>query len=293
MRKSIIKSILLLPIVLISFIDVKADNYYYTNINGVKMSEEQYNKIINIFSEKRASVLTQEQFDKYINGEVVSSQTIYQKVKNTKEEILSMNYISKEEYDHAPETENVCDDIKISNRSSDYGYIETTYKRFSVSLIDFDDNQFELIGDLLWKRVPTCRSYDVYAFRLNHMSYSGVVGIQTYFVGDSHTDIYYNSSSQGYKSASNGAGFSMNLKDDSNITSFDMTLMATLAINNFNSSTAHVYITYQHAITNLSRTTSMSYTFDPLGLGDVVFYNNTNISQKYDDMDGIHLMTPI
>lgn len=287
--KNVLPGVLILMLSIL-VVNVKAESYYI-NSNNVEMSELEYQKMITIFNKQKTDLLTQEEFAKFNNYKIASNQTIYQRVKNTDKDIISEEYITEEEYNNAPDVEYLCEE-KETNRSSDYGYIETTYKRFSVSLLEFT-NDYNLSALLTWKRVPACRSYDVFAFRLNHMTYSNVYGVQAYYVGTAYTNISYNSSSPGYKSATNGAGFSMNLKDDSNITSFDMYLTADLVISDYNSSTAHVYTTYQHAITNLSRATSMSYTFNALGLGDVVYYNNTSISQKYDDMDGIHLTTPI
>ena len=294
MKRTIIFSLSILISFIFSFSNVKAE-LYYKNEKGVAMTKEQYDKIVEIFSDSIASIISQEKFDKYIHGNIVDHDAIYQKIKSDKNGVISSDYITQEEYYNAPNAEYLCEEEKTTRntKSSDYGYIETTYKRLDVDLLDFGNNNFTLIGELTWKKVPACRSYDVFAFRLNHMTYSDVGGIQTYYIGTAYTDISYDNSSPGYKSATNGAGFSMNLKDGSTITKYEMVIMADLAINDFNSSTAHVYTTYQHAITNVTRAQSMSYTFSAGGLGGVLLYSSTSLSQKYDDMAGIHLSTPI
>ena len=293
MKKEVIIYSLIAVSIIFSLLNVKAESYYI-NSNNVEMTKQQYNRIVNHFSENIASTISQEKFDKIINANMVDYDVIYQKIKSNKDGIILTEYISEEEYNASPDAEYTCKEEYLENtKSDDYGYIETTYKRFEVELLDFGNNDFVLLAYLTWKRVPACRSYDVFAFRLNHMTYSNVGGIQTYYIGTAHTDISYDSSSPGYKSATNGAGFSMNLKDGTTITKYEMVLMADLAINEFNYSTAHVYTTYQHAISSLSRADSMSYTFSAGGLGGVLLYSSTNISQKYDDMAGIHLSTPI
>lgn len=293
MKRTIIIIILMTVCVMINISYVKAEPFY-TNEKKVEMTEEQYNKIVSIFSENIASTINQERFDKYINSNIVDHGVIYQKVKSDKNGTISTEYITEEEYNNSSDANYLCEKNENGNtKSSDYGYIETTYKRFDVDLLDFGNNDFNLIGVLIWKKVPACRSYDVFAFRLNHMTYLDVSGIQTYYIGTAHTDISYSTSSPGYKSATNGAGFSMNLKDGSTITKYEMILIADLAINDFNSTTAHVYTTYQHAITNVTRAQSMSYTFSAGGLGGVLLYSSPSLSQKYDDMAGIHLSTPI
>lgn len=290
-RRSILIAVMLFLIILPN---VKADTNYVNN-NGIEITSQEYEKLLSIMPKSRIEQLTQDEFAKYINSKIVDQQVFYQRVRSSNKGIISEEYITEAEYNNAPNIEYICKDSKDdieNNRSSDDGYIETTYKRFSATLSDFG-NYFDFSSLLVWKKVPACRSYDVFAFRLNHMTYSNVVGVQTYYKGNSSTNIGYNSSSPGYKNATNGAGFSMNLKDDSDITEFNMYMAAELTINDYNSSTAHVYTTYQHAISSLTRTQSMSYTFSTAGLGNVVYYSNTNISHKYDDMAGIHLTTPI
>jgi hypothetical protein len=280
---------------LLGFTNINAESFY-TNINGVEMTEAQYIDVKNKLSETRAETLTQEQFDRIIQGTLVSGNTIYQETVSDQFGILSERYITREEYENAPEEGlSLCQGNIIGNEtnSSSSGYIETTYKRLNVALTDFGNNNFDVYGSLTWKRVPACRSYDIFAFRTNYMSYSNVYGIQTYFTSSNFTNISYNSSSAGYNSDTNGAGFSMNLKDDSNIVKFEMTLVADLSITNFNYSTAHVYTTYQHAQTDLTQAQSKSYYFSVGGLGDVVYFSNTIIRNKYDDMAGVHLTTPI
>jgi hypothetical protein len=295
MRKMAVKILFSSMLFAITFINVNAEAYY-TNLNGVEMTEAEYYNIVAKLSETRASTLTQEQFDKFKQGTIVDRNTLYQEIVSDENGIITERYISKEEYEKAPdEGKALCQEENTTsgNRTSSSGYIETTYKLLNVVLTDYGNNAFDLYGSLTWKRVPACRSYDIFAFRTNYMSYSTVNGIQTYFVGNAYTDISYNSSSAGYNYDSNGAGFSMNLKDGTSITKYEMTLYCELSINNFNYSTAHVYTTYQHAQTDLTQAQSKSYTFSAGGLGQVVYFSDTIIRNKYDDMAGVHLGTPI
>jgi hypothetical protein len=270
-------------------ISVNAEDAYYTNLNGVKMSESEYNTIRKIFSEQKTSILSQDEFDEYKNANIVNQDTIYQKAVYQDGQLVSSQEITEEEYNNAPEETTSCDIMPLSDDSSFY---ETSYKRLSVVLADFS-SYFRLTGDLTWKKVPVCRSYDVFAFRLTNMTYSSVVGSQIYFVGSKYTTIYYDSSSAGYKSLSNGAGFSMNLKDDSNITGFEMTLSAVLNVKETDATYAHAYTSYQHAQNDVTRAQSMNYTLDISGLGNVIYYSNTTIKNLYDGMNGIQLTTPI
>jgi hypothetical protein len=285
-----INLLIMMLVLTILMMNVNAETYF-TNSKGVEMTKEEYFKIVELLSETRADTITQEQFEHLLESAIIDRGTLYQKIISNEDGIISEEYISEEEYENASDTPVYVCDNNINNRVE--GYIETTYKRFNLTLSNFGNNDYEILGSLTWKRIPACRSYDVFAFRTNYMSYSGVYGIQTYYKGSNYTHINYNSSSLGYNSATNGAGFSMNLKDDTDITKFEMTLLASLAINNFNYSTAHVYASYQHAQSSVTQAQSLSYSFSAAGLGDVIDFSSSTISNKYDGMAGIHLSTPI
>ena len=47
------------------------------------------------------------------------------------------------------------------------------------------------------------------------------------------------------------------------------------------------YATYQHATTNVSLATSKSYSFNSTGLGGVLKFNTSQISNYYDGMEGV------
>lgn len=277
-----------------TFLNVNAEEVYYTNLNGVEMTETEYNRIVDMLSEQKASIITEDEFERLVSGNIVDNGTIYQKVMYDQDgNILYETEVSELEYNNAPEQNNFCENGNASVMSSSSGYHETSYKKLTVTLSDFGSNDFLLTANLHWKKMPYCRSYDVFAFMLTHFNYSNVTGTQTYYKNYMYNNITYNTSSSGYKSFSDGAGFSMNLKDDTDISSLDLTVMADLAINNFNYTTAHAYVSYQHAQNDLTQAQSKSYTLDIVGLGNVIYYSNYNISSIYDHMTGIELTTPI
>ena len=283
--------VLLLMSMIMGVLNVNAENIYYTNYNGVQMTKAQYDKMLKLFSEKKVSLLTEKEFEDYKDVKIINSDVIYEKEVFINEEYVYSEIVTKEEYENSNNINNSCDKV---TRSNDSDYYETSYKRLSSNLIE-DSNDFLLISYLTWKQVPACRSYDVFAFRLNHFSYvtNTVTGVQTYYVGNNYTNISYNVNSAGYKSFSNGAGFSMNLKDDTNITSFDLTITAQIAFDSYDYSEAHAYISYQHAQSSLSRTQSKEYSLSISGLGNVIYFSNLSIRNKYDGMAGTVLIAPI
>lgn len=289
MRKLFIKSTLIVVLVALLFCSysVSAKNIYYTNANGIEMSELEYDKLLQIFSETKIKYLTEEEFETYKDVNILMSDSIYQRVVSLNGEIISEEEVSEEEYNNASTSEST---PGIMRSVDDYGFYETTYKKLGISLSE--GNGILLTGTLSWKLVPYCRSYDVFAYRFNHFDYSGFSGSQVYVKSNGAYNINYNTSSAGYKALSNGAGVSMNLKDDSDITGFELTVLTHIAFNSSDYSQGHVYISYQHAQADVTRAQSMDYTLNISGYGNVVLFSDSSIANKYDQMSGIHLVVP-
>lgn len=268
---------------------VNASSVYYTNDLGVEMTELQYNKMLQFFSERRVKTVTQEEFDSLKDTTIVDSDAIYQKTTYENGEVIKEEIISEEEYNNAPTAEvNMPGEIV----PYDYKYVETTYKRLSGTLTQASSG-YKLVAAVSWKKIPVCRSYDVFAYRFNHFNYSGFGGNQTYYVNGNYNNIVYNTSSEGYKAQSTGAGVSMNLVDGSNITGYELTVATNLTLNTTSVSQAHAYVSYQHAQSDLTRAQSMGYTLNVSGLGNVILFSNSSIAGKYDGMGGIHLIATL
>lgn len=260
---------------------VDAKYVYYTNDVGVEMTELQYNKMLSIHSERYVSHMSQEEFDSYKDANIISSEAVYYKTTYENGVVVKEETISEEEYKAAPEGA-VSDGV--APLGSDSKYVETSYKKLNAVLTDLG-NSYKTVGVLTWKKIPYCRSYDVFAYRLSNLSYSGFSGSQVYYVNGQFNVIYYDTSSPGYKAQASGAGVSMNLVDGSNITGYELTIGTTLY-----GGSGHVYLTYQHAQSDLTREQSLGYTLSSSGLGGVVYFSNSTIAKKYDGMSGVHLV---
>lgn len=260
---------------------VDAKYVYYTNDVGVEMTELQYDKMVSLYSKRYVSHMSQDEFDTFKDANIVSSGAVYYKTTYENGVVVKEEAISEEEYNSAPE--GAVSDGVVS-MSSDTKYVETSYKKLNAALTDYG-NEYRLIGLLTWKKIPYCRSYDVFAYRLSNLSYSGFSGSQVYYVNGAHNNIAYDISSPGYKAQASGAGVSMNLVDGSNITGYELTLVTTLY-----GASGHVYLTYQHAQSDLTREQSLGYTLSSSGLGGVVYFSNSTIAKKYDGMSGVHLV---
>lgn len=268
---------------------IDAKNVYYTNELGVEMTELEYNKMLKIYSDRYVSMMTQELFDSLKDSNIISNEATYYKTSYKGGQVVTEEHISKEEYDKAPSS-NASNGV--NPLAGDEDYVETSYKKLVGTVVErVKGSTYYLIGSLSWKKVPVTRSYDVFAFRLNHFTHSGFSGEQAYSKNGAGNRIAYDLSSPGYKSFDNGAGVSMNLVDGSDILWYELSLLTNLYVNApSNIVQGHVYLTYQHAQSNLSREDSRNYVLSAGGLGNVLLFNSSSIGKKYDAMGGVHMI---
>lgn len=283
MKRFLKGGLLALVCALLMCAGVEAKYVYYTNEVGVEMTELEYEKMLKIYSERYVKHMSQENFDLYKNANIISGESVYYKTTYENGEVIAEEEITAEEYANAPE--GAISEPGIAPLSGDYKYLETSYKRLSGTLAEFTSTQYSLLGSLVWKKVPYCRSYDVFAYRLRNFSYSGFTGSQIYYVNGAYNNIDYDLASPGYKAQSNGAGVSMNLVDGSNITGYDLTIGTNLTT----SGKGEVYLSYQHTQSDVTREQSKGYTLNINGLGNVILFSNSTIASKYDGMGGVHL----
>ena len=262
----------------------------FTNTSGVSMTEAQANKIDTIFSEGYSKYISQEEFNKYIDAEIVSSDIKYSKITYKNDEFISEEDVTKEEFDNSKITTLQSESSTENEINRSYSdSVTTNYKSLSTTVINQSGN-YSIVNVLHWTQVPKYKSYDVFAFYLSNFSYYNVAGSQVYYNTTGSGGYNYNSSSAGYKSSSVGAGISMNLKDGSNITGYYLSLTANLTQSTGSHGTT--YVTYQHAKTDLTRAQAMSYTFSLGGLGNVLYYSNSAIMNSYDGMSGTIVYVP-
>lgn len=289
MKKVFEGGILVVLAVCLLSMNVEAKNVYYTNNLGVEMTQLEYNKMTQIFSERRVSDVTAEEFELYKDANIVSSDVVYEKtIYDLDGNILAKEAITEAEYNNASEAE--VSEGSIMPYGGDNKYVETTYKRLAGTLADFGSGRFQIVGSLSWKKVPVCRSYDIFAYRFNHFDYNNFAGTQLYYFNGTSSRIAYDTSSPGYKAQATGAGVSMNLVDGSNITGYELSVVTNLTKNSTTATQGHAYIAYEHAQSNLTREQSMGYTLSISGMGNVILFNSSSIAAKYDNMAGVHLI---
>ncbi len=113
-------------------INVHADDVYYTNKNGVGMTEEQYNFLGELYFDGYQEIITQDKFNKY----------------------LSMGLYGKKVYKKEIE------DFESSVESPKALIHETTAKKLTLAY-SCNDRFCGMVTGLQWKGFPKVLSYDV------------------------------------------------------------------------------------------------------------------------------------
>lgn len=276
--------ILLLGIILIPTTShAKEDErIYYTNLNGVSITEEQYNNLSKVFDENTIATMERRQIDYYKNNKNL-----------TKTE--SVKYVRIDEYfDHENnltnriETEvtekeamNYVNSIEKKSSAKSPSH-QTTMKKITISLVMGYSVKTITINNT-WLSIPSTKSYDVIAFRNGtgtSVSINSVSGYQHY----DNSTISYNTSSNNYKSTAGGCGISMNIVDS--VSSSLSNSMSVTIINN--STTYTAYGTYQHATSDVTLSQSKNYSISSSGLGGVLAFANSVIGY-YDGMQGVDI----
>lgn len=184
------------------------------------------------------------------------------------------NEITAEEFNNATTSTNCA----VENYPYCY---ETTYKRLYMATF-IKDNKYETELMLVWKQVPVVTKYDNFAVRwTSSASLYSISGYQDATKNGTKVETEYTSSSSNVKTASNGAGITMNMYDNAKSHTMGMHVI-------WSTNPGTVYATYQHARNSaITKTNAMSYTFSANGLGGVTYFSNATIRGYYDGMQGL------
>lgn len=308
MKNKIVIAILMgiFSMLLSTTVHAKSDIFYINN-NGIEMTEEQYNKLSKYFSDDIIQNMQYNQFEYEIEHEVKSfnydekyfvETTFFNK--NSEKLYTISNEITKEEFDSFDY--NKANNQKfyypalraVINDAGDPSYHETTAKSVGIGDVSFDHKNYRLFVQTNWKTNPIVKSFDVSAIRWTVNSNSTFTrdndfyGVQMCKNSSNEQLIQsYGQDSNNAKVFSNGVGVSMNIFDACN-----SDLHTQLDIYGELSGSMKIYGTYQHAVANVTLAQSKSYTLSSSGLGGVLYYSNSTIRNKYDNMQGVYADVP-
>lgn len=250
-----------------------------TNVKA-SISDEDYARLREIFSEYRLSIMSDEELERLANGELKVQEKLYQWTESING---TMTYV---EVDPDLYVE-INPENSASNFSTSIGttYYESNYKRIQIIDSYVGNNVHYVLLYTQWLVTPATKSFDVTAMRFEDATVvEGTQdGTQTYWSDGSYKHITYSSNGTNIRKQSNGFGISMNLVNDASY--FETDISADIKASNSN---ATVYGTYQHAVTNVTLEQSHSYNISHNGFGSVLNFA-TGVQNYYDGMQGVYV----
>ena len=285
-------------IIIISAVPAKAESYY-TNSQGVELSQAEYDKLTSAFDAEIVGLMKEETIKQALEDDLEPKiavsvyQIVFEKIDADGNVDTVTNTISKKMADKMLASSGDEAMPHVSTPSAEYN---TAMKKITMYYTNAGYNTTWFTIKNEWKKLPTIRSYDVIAVRPSRDCIIanediGKAAFEAHQVHDG-TDISYswNGEHVNYRSGlgngQGGVGVSMNL---SNTAQSSLSNLLTVRFTNYNSDILSVFGTYQHAVENVTLKQSTDYVFHGRGLGAVVKYNSDSIANKYDNTEGLHV----
>ena len=276
-----------LIIIFVPFGFVKAQNIsdnisYITNQNGVRISMIDYNLLTNIYSDAYIQTMTSEGYENFkaknINiNNLVKSEKYYKTVIDHLNNVVTNTEVTENEFNnYNPNIQT----LSVSN------FVETQYKKLSLTLSDNENGYGDIFVGLLWKMIPSTRAFDVIAVRYVGMSdVDGTQwGRQIWGTNGNYSYVEYGWNGTNINRQDNGFGISMNITNDSTINYLENYIESAVK---FNGNFQWAGASYQHATSNTTLAQSKSYTLAEDGKNGVILFTG-NIGSKYDNMPGVY-----
>lgn len=274
--------ILFVPFGFVKAQNISDDISYITNQNGVRISMTDYSLLTNIYSDAYIQTMTSEGYENFkaknINiNNLVKSEKYYKTVIDHLNNVVTNTEVTENEFNnYNPNIQT----LSVSN------FVETQYKKLSLTLSDNHNGYGDIFVGLLWKMIPSTRAFDVIAVRYVGMSdVDGTQwGKQIWGTNGNYTYVNYGWNGTNINRQDNGFGISMNITNDSTINYLENYIESAVK---FNGNFQWAGASYQHATSNTTLAQSKSYTLAENGKNGVILFTG-NIGEKYDNMPGVY-----
>lgn len=276
-----------LIIIFVPFGFVKAQNIsddisYFTNQNGVRISITDYNLLTNIYSNAYIQTMTNEDYENF-KAKNININNLVKSEKYYKTEIDHLNNVVTNTEVTENEFNNYNPNIQTLSVSN---FVETQYKKLSLTLSDNHNGYGDIFVGLLWKMIPSTRAFDVIAVRYVGMTdVDGTqYGRQIWGTNGNYSYVEYGWNGTNINRQDNGFGISMNITNDSTINYLENYIGSAVQ---FTGNFQWAGASYQHATSNTTLAQSKSYTLAENGKNGVILFTG-NIGEKYDNMPGVY-----
>ena len=274
--------ILFVPFGFVKAQNISDDISYIINQNGVRISMTDYNLLTNIYSDAYIQTMTNEDYENFkaknINiNNLVKSEKYYKTEIDHLNNVVTNTEVTENEFNnYNPNVQT----LSVSN------FVETQYKKLSLTLSDNHDGYGDIFVGLLWKMIPSTRSFDVIAVRYVGMTdVDGTqYGRQIWGTNGNYSYVEYGWNGTNINRQDNGFGISMNITNDSTINYLENYIESAVE---FTGNFQWAGASYQHATSNTTLAQSKSYTLAEDGKNGVILFTG-NIGSKYDNMPGVY-----
>ncbi len=247
-----------------------------TNINGIEITDEEYDDFIKIRSHEYIMTMNQEEYDKLKTLDYSDIKTVTKYVETTYNPSLGLTTereITEEEFELAPFLNSAG---ASANQSA---------RKIEMSLMGGSTWNFVTVT-ATWNGIPTDRSFDVIGVRGLGLSFreGSQVGRQIYIENGNYNTIRYAWNGTNIKKADNGFGISMNIVNN------NINFLQAIIDCDVSPTWEHpsIFAAYEHAVKTVSLAESQNYTLGVAGLGNVFVYP-LSISERYDGLSGIRI----
>ena len=274
--------ILFVPFGFVKAQNISDDISYITNQNGVRISMTDYNLLTNIYSDAYIQTMTSEDYENF-KAKNININNLVKSEKYYKTEIDHLNNVVTNTEVTENEFNNYNPNIQTLSVSN---FVETQYKKLSLTLSDNHDGYGDIFVGLLWKMIPSTRAFDVIAVRYVGMTdVDGTQwGRQIWGTNGNYTYVNYGWNGTNINRQDNGFGISMNITNDSTINYLENYIESAVE---FTGNFQWAGASYQHATSNTTLAQSKSYTLAEDGKNGVILFTG-NIGSKYDNMPGVY-----
>ena len=274
--------ILFVPFGFVKAQNISDDISYITNQNGVRISMTDYNLLTNIYSDAYIQTMTSKDYENFkaknINiNNLVKSEKYYKTEIDHLNNVVTNTEVTENEFNnYNPNVQT----LSVSN------FVETQYKKLSLTLSDNHNGYGDIFVGLLWKMIPSTRSFDVIAVRYVGMTdVDGTqYGRQIWGTNGNYSYVEYGWNGTNINRQDNGFGISMNITNDSTINYLENYIESAVE---FTGNFQWAGASYQHATSNTTLAQSKSYTLAENGKNGVILFTG-NIGEKYDNMPGVY-----
>ena len=274
--------ILFVPFGFVKAQNISDDISYITNQNGVRISMTDYNLLTNIYSDAYIQTMTNEDYENF-KAKNININNLVKSEKYYKTEIDHLNNVVTNTEVTENEFNNYNPNIQTLSVSN---FVETQYKKLSLTLSDNHNGYGDIFVGLLWKMIPSTRAFDVIAVRYVGMTdVDGTqYGRQIWGTNGNYTYVNYGWNGTNINRQDNGFGISMNITNDSTINYLENYIESAVE---FTGNFQWAGASYQHATSNTTLAQSKSYTLAEDGKNGVILFTG-NIGSKYDNMPGVY-----